>query len=201
MKDFDAIKDMWQQMPVVETVNTTGFRISNASHNARNKLAHSQRIGAITLVVTAVLILAVGAFANLNFQHWYSYGALVLVALICFAQGAILYFTYLKIKRIDDSAVPGEHLRQWENYYAFRKKLIRINMPVYFISLNAAMGLYLYEVLLGRPMLNVIIFLLLYAGWMLFAIFYLGRKTQRKEELRLQGILDDLRSIENSLQS
>jgi uncharacterized membrane protein YciS (DUF1049 family) len=105
-----------------------------------------------------------------------------------------MYYTYLKLKRIDESVPPSMHLLQWEAYYDFRQKLIKYNMPVYFITLNLAMGVYLYEVFRGRPIVNVSIFLALYIGWMLFAIFYLGKRTQRKEESRLKSIINELKS-------
>ncbi len=199
MKDFDSLKNMWQADDGESTGRPTTFQISKTSQNARMKLERSQFFGSILLILTAVLIGAMAVFGNFNFQHWYTYAAMALVCMVCLGQASVMYYTYLRLKRIDESAPPAAHLQQWEAYYAYRERLIKYNMPVYFIALNLAMGVYLYEVLLGRPILNVSIFLSLYIGWMLFAIFYLGKKTQRKEEKRLNEIIGELKSSAMSL--
>ncbi len=72
-------------------------------------------------------------------------------------------------------------------------------MPVYFIMLNLAMGIYFIEVLGGRPILNVLILLAIYFGWILFAWFYIGKRKAKKEHMRLQQIIDELKSIEAQL--
>jgi hypothetical protein len=199
MKDFDSIKTIYQQAGSTGEIKPPVASISKSSANSKIKLQREQLYGALVLILTALLIACMALFYNFNFQHWYTYGALVLVCSICIAQAALLLFTYKKIKRIDETASPLQHLQQWEAYYVFRKKQAAINMPVYFIALNLAMVMYLIEVLNGRPILNVIIFLIVYTAWMLFAYFYLGKKNLRKEDKRLQSIINELRSVEKEL--
>ena len=151
------------------------------------------------LVLTAILIACMAIFGHFNFQHWYTYAAMVIICIICLAQAGVLFFTYKKITGIDDTTTPALHLQQWEAYYVFRKKQKAVNMPLYYIALNLAMGLYFFEVLSGRPFLNIIIFLSIYAAWMLFSYFYLGKKNLKKEETRLQEIIDELKGIETQL--
>jgi hypothetical protein len=61
------------------------------------------------------------------------------------------------------------------------------------------MGVYLIEVFTGRPLVNVSIFIAVYIAWMLFAYFYLGKKNIRKEDLRLNSIVEELKGIEGQL--
>ena len=164
------------------------------------KLENQLFSGFIALVATAILLLGMAMFWDFGFTRWFTYAAIVLAALICLSQAAILYYTYRKVHSIDEAAAPAKHLQQWEAYYAYRQKQVKINMPIYFIALNLAMGIYFYEIFIGRPVVNVLIFLAIYTGWMLFAIFYLGRKTQRREDERLKAIIRELQTVENNLE-
>ena len=51
------------------------------------------------------------------------------------------------------------------------------------------------ELFKGRPVENIVIFITIYTAWMLFAYFYLGKRSQRKEENRLRGIMDNLEAL------
>lgn len=200
MQDFDSLKNLWQQQATTSEVKPLP-PVNTANHSAglKMKLQKEQWMGAVMLVITAILITMMAVFGNFNFVHWYTYGAMALVCIICLLQAAILLATYQKIKRIDETALPSMHLQQWEAYYAFRKKQIQWNMPVYFLLLNIAMGIYFIEVLGGRPILNVLILLAIYFGWILFAWFYIGKRKAKKENMRLQQIIDELKNIEAQL--
>jgi hypothetical protein len=62
-----------------------------------------------------------------------------------------------------------------------------------------AMAIYMIEIFTGRPVVNVVIFIGIYAAWMLFAYFYLGRKNLKREDNRLQTIINELKGIEGQL--
>lgn len=197
MQDFDALKEIWNQPSADGLKLDKEFTFSKDSATAKTKLLKEQLVGGIVLVLTSIGIGLMALFFNFNFKHFYTYLAMILLVIICLAQAAILFYTYFKLKQIDDTATPPQHLEQWEAYYAFRQKQVKIYMPAYFVALNLAMGLYLFEILSGRPILNVIIFLSVYAGWMIYAIFFLGRKKVKQENKRLQGIIDELKAIEH----
>lgn len=163
------------------------------------KLQKQQLGGAIMLVLTAILIAAMAIFGGFNFTHWYTYGGMVLICVVCLAQAALMYSLYKKISNINETAAPAAHLQQWETYYDLRKKQNKWNMPLYYILLNIAMGIYLVEIFTGRPLVNVSIFIAVYIAWMLFAYFYLGKRNMRKEDERLNSIVNDLKGIEKQL--
>jgi hypothetical protein len=54
-------------------------------------------------------------------------------------------------------------------------------MPVYFTTLNLAMGLNLLEIFKGKPIVNIATLFVLYTGWMLHTIFCLGKKNLKKK--------------------
>jgi hypothetical protein len=198
MKDFDSLKDMWQE-PASVAKSPTITVIDKTSKTLKMKLQKQQLGGAIMLVLTALLIAAMAIFGGFNFTHWYTYGGMVLICLVCLAQAGLMYSLYKKISSINETVTPAAHLQQWESYYDLRKKQNRWNMPLYYILLNIAMGIYLVEIFTGRPLINVSIFIAVYIAWMLFAYFYLGKRNMRKEDERLSSIVNDLKGIENQL--
>ncbi len=198
MKDFDSLKEMWQSPTEVEK-SPAIKNIGNNSKTLKMKLQKQQLSGAIMLVLTAVLIGGMAIFANFNFKHWYTYAAMALLCAICLSQAGLMLSLYKKIRNINETEAPAAHLQQWEAYYELRKNQNKWNMPLYYILLNFAMGIYLIEIFTGRPIINVSIFIAVYVAWMLFAYFYLGKRTMRKEDARLKNIVTDLKLIESQL--
>ncbi len=200
MQDFDSLKNMWQE-DEPPTQSTTAPAIGRTTLNTKRKLQRQLLFAMISLLLTALAIAGMALFGDFNFQHWYSYGAMVLMCLICLAQSGVIFFTYKKISAIDETTTPGKHLQQWESYYSLRKRQNAIIGPLYFLLLNVALGIYFIEIFTGRPLTNILIILFIYCAWMLFAYFYLGKKNQRREAEKLQGIIDELKGIENQLTS
>lgn len=199
MQDFNSLKNIWQKPAGVdEARQEVPITITNTT-TSKMKLQKPPLHGAIFLTLTAVFITCLAIFGNFHFIHWYTYGGMVLICIVCLMQAAFMYVTYKKIKSIDDTVEPASHLRQWEAYYNLRKKQNKWNMPVYYVLLNIAMAIYLVEIFTGRPVVNVLIFIAVYAAWMLFAYFYLGRKNIKRENSRLQKIINELKTIEGQL--
>lgn len=199
MKDFDSLKTLWEQagddLPPREKKNV---QWTNQSRNYKLNLQNQQLRGGILLIFTALLIIAMALFADF-YKTLITYIGMYLIAAICLAQAILLIYTWQKIKNIDETLPPRQHLQQWEAYYLFREKLIKWNMPLYFIFLNLAMGIYLFDIFKGRPIMNVLIFLAIYLGWMIFAYFYLGKRVIRKEEFKLKTIMGNLKQVEAQL--
>ncbi len=199
MQDFDELKNIWQKPVPAE--NAAATTINTTKKTLKMKLKKQQLGGAVMLVLTAALIAALAIFGGFNFTHWYTYGGMILICIVCLAQAALMYSLYKKINNIDETGSPAAHLQQWEAYYDLRKKQNKWNMPLYYILLNIAMGIYLIEVFTGRPIINVTIFIAVYIAWMLFAYFYLGKRNMRKEEARLNNIIGELKLIETQLKN
>lgn len=198
MKDFDSLKNMYQQPSSSGTVSQADA-MNKSSLNTKRKMQKQQLGGAIMLLLTAIFIASLALFAGFNFSKWYTYAAMALISLICLAQAAFMFSIYRKLKAINDTEAPAVHLHQWEKYYEMRKQQNSWNMPLYYILLNVAMGIYLLEIFNGRPILNVSIFLIVYAGWMIYAYFFLGKRVKAKEEKRLDNIIGELKNIELQL--
>jgi Na+/H+ antiporter NhaD/arsenite permease-like protein len=196
MQDFDALKKLWQEEPENARQISTPAELSSTSQRNRKWLKNTQLIGAIGQIITGGFITWMIFYGNFGFKFWYTYLSMGLVVLLSLIQASFMFYTYGKIKAIDDSVSPAEHLRQWENYYAIRKKQLTFQGPVFTILLSIILGIYYIEILSGRPFLPSLIIVIATIAWILFAYFYLGRKSIKKETRRLQSIIDELKQVE-----
>ena len=199
MKDFDALKDLWQQSKPAEQKSVNLQAITHQSKDTKAKLMRPLLIGSITLFLTPFFVIWVVYFSKVQLNWISTHISVAIIALVVWLQSILTFFTWNKLRLIDDTAAPAQHLQQWETYYAFRKKQIQWNKPLYFLFLNLGMGLYFLEVVHGRPIGYVLTLVAFYVGWMLYAYFILGKRILEKEEKRLKGIMDELKGIEEQL--
>lgn len=199
MQDFDALKKIWQEEPGKARQISTPAELSSTSQRNRKWLKNTQLIGAIGQIFTAAFITWMIFYGNFGFKYWYTYFSMGLIVLLSLMQMGIMFYTYSKINAIDDAAAPSAHLRQWEEYYAMRMRMIQFQAPVFTILLTLAIGIYYIEVLSFMKFLQASIAVVVTAAWILFAYFYLGKRSIRKEKRRLQSIIDELKEVEQQL--
>ncbi len=201
MKDFDDIKEMWHQQPAAEVHNTDLAGPGRHTASTKTKLKKQQLRAVVMLCCTAVYITWLGFFSGIHFQMLVTYIGILLMLAVILIQAAISFSIYRKLNNIDETQHPAVHLKQWQDYYQFRKKQVRLNHPLYFIFLNLAFGLYFIEILSGRPVWGIIIVLTIYLAWMLFSYFVLGRRALAREEKKLKAIIDDLTQVAAQLEA
>lgn len=201
MKDFDDIKEMWQQQPAAKVNKTDMAELGRHSSSTKTKLKKQQLRGVVMLCCTAVYIAWIGFFSGIYFQLAVTYIAILLMLAVILIQAAISFSIYRKLGNINETLHPALHLKQWQDYYQFRKKQVRLNHPLYFIFLNLAFGLYFIEILGGRPFWMSLIVVVIYLAWMLFSYFVLGRRTLAREEKKIKTIIDDLTQVAQQLET
>ncbi|MFD2513370.1 hypothetical protein ACFSRY_05795 [Pontibacter locisalis] len=198
MQEFDELKHIWQQS-IPEKPAPKMPDLAKASAQTKKKLQNEQRNGAVCLLLTAAFIAALAIWGGFDFEHWYTYAAMALVCLICLSQAFIMLSTYLKVKRINDTAAPRKHLAEWEAYYTFRQRQLKWNKPLYFVLLNLAMGLYLIEVLDGASATFLLVFGTIYVGWMIFAYLIMGKRLLKRERNRIESVIAELHNLSKQL--
>jgi hypothetical protein len=197
MEDFDAWKEIWQRP--VKPVLSLGEILKNAKTN-KNALLKSRLIGAVTLFVTSILIGYAALSKMFDFESELTYWGMGVAAIVPLLQGIFLLLLYKKLHALHITDTPSAHLKQWEEYYEFNKRVTKINGPLYFVLLNIGMGMYSLE-LLSRMSLSMKCWVIgVYVAWMLFAYFYLGKKTIKKESDRMAEIINSLKIVEGQLQ-
>ena len=69
-------------------------------------------------------------------------------------------------------------------------------MPVYYVILSIAVGVYMYELLKATEAWKMGLAFGITYLWMFFAYFYLGKKEVKKQDAKLEGIISELRDLE-----
>ena len=197
MEEFKELENLWKQSETKHPTKDT--KISKIKSN-RIKLKNTYSKGAILLIVTGILILVMLFFLDSKLKTIPIILSIIIVSLTCFLQAFLMLFTANKISTIDETQTPGFHLRQWQNFREFQKKQRHWNMPVYYILLGSALGVYFYELLKNIDLWKMILAYVITYSWMLFAYFYLGKKEIKKQDAKLDHIISELKSLENQFQ-
>lgn len=193
MKDFDAIKDLWQQSNPAEQKTTDLQAITRQAKDTKAKLMRPLLISSIILFITPFYLIWVVYFSGVHFNWITTHISLALMCSMIWLQSILTFFTLNKLRAIDDTALPELHLQKWEAYYAFRKNQLKWNMPLYFTLLTVTMGLYFVELIQNWAIGYILLLLIGFIAWMIYSYFVWGKRIMQKEENRLTDIIDTLK--------
>ena len=164
------------------------------------KLKNTNIRGAIFLVLTGIFILGLMTTFDAKIKTTPIIFSMVIISVMCFLQAILMLYNAKKIADIDESQTPGFHLKQWQNFRTFQKKQRHWNMPVYYIILGTALGVYLYGILRNTEPWKMILAFVITYSWMFFAYFYIGKRELKKQDAQLDGIISELQILENQFQ-
>jgi uncharacterized membrane protein YbjE (DUF340 family) len=197
MEEFKELENLWKQSETKIPPQKTN--ISKIKNN-RMKLKNTYTKGAILLILTGIFILGLMIFLDSNLKTILVVSSMIIISITCFLQAALMLFTANEIAKIDETQTPTSHLKQWQSFRVFQKKQRHWNMPVYYTLLSIALGVYMYELLKNADLWKMILTFAITYSWMLFAYFYLGKKEIKKQDAKLDGIISELKSLENQFQ-
>ena len=197
MEEFKELENLWKQSETKIPPQKTN--ISKIKNN-RMKLKNTYTKGAILLILTGIFILGLMIFLDSNIKTILVVSSMIIISITCFLQAALMLFTANEIAKIDETQTPTSHLKQWQSFRVFQKKQRHWNMPVYYTLLSIALGVYMYELLKNVDLWKMILTFAITYSWMLFAYFYLGKKEIKKQDAKLDGIISELKSLENQFQ-
>jgi len=197
MEEFKDLENLWKQSETKVPPQKTN--ISKIKNN-RMKLKNTYTKGAILLILTGIFILGLMIFLDSNIKTILVVSSMIIISITCFLQAALMLFTANEIAKIDETQTPTSHLKQWQSFRVFQKKQRHWNMPVYYTLLSIALGVYMYELLKNADLWKMILTFAITYSWMLFAYIYLGKKEIKKQDAKLDGIISELKSLENQFQ-
>ena len=197
MEEFKELENLWKQSETKIPPQKTN--ISKIKNN-RMKLKNTYTKGAILLILTGIFILGLMIFLDSNLKTILVVSSMIIISITCFLQAALMLFTANEIVKIDETQTPTSHLKQWQSFRVFQKKQRHWNMPVYYTLLSIALGVYMYELLKNADLWKMILTFAITYSWMLFAYIYLGKKEIKKQDAKLDGIISELKSLENQFQ-
>ncbi len=192
MKDFDNIMDVWKQQKEVKIPDAVV--IIEKAKKEQNTFTSKIILQVTILLFTIVAIVWVGA--AINFKMITSYIGLGLMCLCVFGFSVIRLYQLLQIKKIDFTQKPSSTLIELEKTYTFQQFVSNKVSLMYFILLNLAFVFYFIEVMQPMSFQLKSIVLTAYISWMLFAYFYLGKKQKKKENERIQKMIDSIKEME-----
>lgn len=193
MQDFNDLQNLWKQddqhkiLPQIKLSKIKSFR---------QALIRKEVLGAALLIVTGLFILALAYFLDFRHKTFALYSSMFIVSLLCFAQASLMFAAVRKINEINETAIPTEHLQQWQKFNAFRKKRIHWNMPIYHVLLGTAISIYLWEILKGASYSYYLLAYLSTYSWILFSYFYLGKKQLSKIDQAINDVISELKDLE-----
>lgn len=193
MEEFNKIEDLWKH---TENKAPTKHHNLKAIKTNRMNLRNTNLFGALSLISTGIIMQLLKTQLDANIKSMPFHISLFLLSLICFLQAGIMLFLAKKINDIDETQKPIFHLQQWQNFRSSQMKLRKWNMPVYFILLSSTLGIYMYELLKTVDLWKMILAFAVTYAWLLFAYFYLGKKRIKKDDERLDGIISELKQLE-----
>ena len=197
MEEFKELENLWKQSET--TVPAKQQNLTTIKSN-RMKLKNNQIKGALLLIITGIFILFIMIFLDSKLKTIPIISSMIIISITCFLQAVLMLFTAKEIANIDETQSPSLHLKQWQNFREFQKKIRTWNMPVYFILLSSALGVYFYELLKNIDLWKMILAYVITYSWMFFAYFYLGKKEIKKQDAKMDGIISELKNLENQFQ-
>lgn len=194
MEEFNELQNLWKKN---KTSAAKPVAITSEIKSNRMKLRKTQIREAATLIFSGLLVIGLMATFNAKLQTVPIMSAMILISTVCFLQAALMLYTAKKIDGIDEAQPPAIHLQQWLDFREFQKKQRHWNLPVYYVLLGSALAVYLYELLKTKDLWILLLAFGLTYGWLLFAYFYLGKREMKKQDAKTDGIISELKNLEN----
>lgn len=193
MKEFDTLQEIWKQQQQKQLPDVS-LIISRAK---KEKQSFIQKISIqiIILLFTIVALCYVGT--SIDFKNYSTFIGLGLMIICILVFSGFRLYQALQLKKIDFGQAPTGTLKELESILDLQKTINTKVSTGYFIVLNIAFVFYFIEVLHPMSLLSKIIVISIYAGWMLFAFFYLGKKQKKLENERIQKLIDAVNEMEN----
>ncbi|TCK84832.1 hypothetical protein [Albibacterium bauzanense] len=191
MKDFEAIKRLWQVQPTepvsIEDVFT---RINEEKRGYARKLLKQ------TIIVAIALFLIFMVWLTATFITWTSHLAVVIV------MGCLIYYFCIQLEdylKINKTAFifkkPDEYIAYLKDYKKSRFKLNTQSYQIYVIFIGIALVLLAFEMYYILPLSLLIFYIVMSIVWIFLCQFVFMKQFNKKEEQRLQEIISDLERL------
>ena len=193
MKEFDNLKAIWDQQNqlVIPNVSHIIQKAKRAKKAIKNKII-IQVIALLLAMINVIVVLCV-----INFKMATTFIGIAITLFTIFAYSAVRIYQVKQLNNINLTQSPQTVLQQLNVYCTFDKILRTKGMLLYFILLNFGMALYFIEVLKPMSLNFKILSLLIYLSWMLIAYFVIGKKQLKKDEEKMNFLINSIQNLEN----
>lgn len=194
---FDQLKNDWKNQ---KGTNLATIDEMKAAINKSEKGLRRSLLNAAMLLCFTVLVL-IGIWVFIPFEKSITVMALFFICAVILA--ATLYMGYIHNimpKLTNDMQATDKYIQEWIDYQESTKRTTNWFMPFYNLSIVIGIMIYMQEITEGNRMFfwvataSVII-------WMLYVWFYLTPKMKKKNEAKIDKIIEDCKTIQAQLKA
>jgi len=191
MKDFEEIRGLWKiQSPEPINIDDVLKKIE------KQKRSYIQRLLIQTIAAAIALLFIVTVWLTATFHTWTSHLSMMIVI------GSLYYFfrtqilDYYKINKTPCLfKKPDEYIAHVKEYKKSRFRFNTKSYQVYLLLIALALCLFAVEIYYILPMHQLLIYVGLSAGWVILCEFVFRKQYVRKEEQRLQEMIQELERL------
>lgn len=194
MDDFNYIENLWKSNPNSYS-SKEEFQTKKIKTN-KQKVQFSYLLGSIVLFFIGI--------ANIFIMQHGEYGEtklptsilFIILSILCLVLGAFFMLYFMKIKKIDETQIPSEHLKNWLNFEEFRRKTIFNQLLVFNILFALIINTFIYFNIDTVSFEKTVISFLSVNIGMILIYFRISKKNIQKQEDRINEIIAELKKIE-----
>lgn len=197
MKTFEDIADLWKQAGPVQVPD--GLDIIKKATAEKNQLANKIFVQVGFMLFSIVAICYVMYVVKFKYLTSYIGIALMFICVIVFASVRFSLARFLR--QANFSQPPAVLVAAFEIFHLKQQWVNTKGALIYTTVLNFAFAFYFYETIWKAPLSNLwrLAMIAVYVAWMLVATLWIGKRNVRKENLKTQQILNDLRQLKSAL--
>jgi hypothetical protein len=196
MKDFDHLLSVWQAQPKPDKLEVD--HVLKQVKKGIGGLSRKLMWNIFSFVIaTAGVFIVLLFFA---FEYWTTYagGFIVLLSMIVYTY--FLVGDYRLLNKHDATMAPGDYLQSLQEYQRNRARMYGWMYYIYLLSLSVGLSLYLFEVLSSLSPKAKLIAYSLNVAWLLFTTFYLKDRIFKREQEKLNLMIDRLVRLQNQFE-
>ncbi|WP_158828224.1 hypothetical protein [Mucilaginibacter lacusdianchii] len=196
MKDFDHLLSVWQAQPKPDKLEVD--RVLKQVKKGTGDLSRKLMWNITGMLTTTGILLAIILF--LPFEYWTTYAGgftIILAVIIC---TCLMIRDYRILTKHDVTIAPGEYLQSLQEYQRGRARMYGWIYYIFTLMLSIGLSLYFFEVLSAlSPKAKIIA----YTGniaWLLFITFYLKDRIFKREQEKLNLMIERLTRLQNQFE-
>lgn len=193
MKEFDNLKTIWEQQNATVIPNVS--QIISKAKNKKNSIRNTILFQVFALIMAVIAVITV--LCTINFKMATTFIGIAITVLTILIFSGIRIYQANQLNKINLVQSPNIVLQELNTYCTFDKKMRTTGILLYFIFLNIGLGFYFIEVLQPLSMPIKIVSIVIYFGWILFAYFVLGKKQIKKEDEKMNFLIESIENLEN----
>ncbi|NEU07817.1 hypothetical protein GZH53_05790 [Flavihumibacter sp. R14] len=198
MKDFEALKNIWHNQVALPKVSHED--VLRKVRKTKNGFANKLLIELFGMCLAISMLIYV--WISSPFKMWTTHLAMVIMISCC------LYYLYIQVRdyiRIKDESLllnkPEEYIDYLKSYRSDRYILNTRKYKIYTWFLSFGFLFYFIEIAFLASLWVTVIGMVFTMGWILFCYFVLMKRYIRKEELKLEDMIQDLERLQQQFKT